>query len=392
MSISPANRPTKGPRRADTLARMLIVVVALAAVAILTAPVSPAKGPGALPAVQRALDQLVAAGAPGAMALVRDGDRTIRLSSGYGNLAPKAPMRVADPSRIGGLTKSYTATVVLQLVGEGKLSLDDTVARWLPGRISNGKAISIRQLLNHTSGIYSFDKDPKVFAPYEKGNFTKVFDPREGVKIATAHGPLFAPGTKLSYSNTNYLLLAMIVTAATGKSIGAELRGRIFEPLALRHTNYPTSSLIAGSHTHGYLPGKPPLVDITPLSPTLLSAGGAIVSTADDVARFYRALLRGRVLNPDLVQSMKTIDAVATGGIPDGGIRGGGWGLGLLRETFPCGQAWGHDSEIPGYMTAAWNSRDGTRQIVVVVNSVFTPNEPATRALRRVVSTAYCGR
>ena len=83
---------------------------------------------------------------------------------------------------------------------------------------------------------------------------------------------------------------------------------------------------------------------------------------------------------------------MATGGVADSGIPGGGWGLGLLRERFPCGEAWGHDSEIPGYTTAVWNSKDGSRQVVVVVNSFFSPNDPAARSMRALLVTAYCGR
>jgi D-alanyl-D-alanine carboxypeptidase len=379
------------------MARMRVLAAAIVALSgLLAASSAPAQGPpAALPAVQQALDDVVAAGAPGAVALVRDGDRTIRLSSGYGNLAPRTPMRPTDRFRIGGLTKSYTATVVLQLVGEGKVTLGDTVEQWLPGAISNGEAISVRQLLNHTSGILDFIQDPRVLAPFLENipqSLTLVFDPSEGVRIAAEHGPLFAPGSALAYSNTNYLLLAMIVEAATGNSFGSELRRRIFEPLGLRHTEYPTSSRINGSYTHGYfLLGEPPLLDVTPLSPTLLAAGGGILSNAKDVARFYRALLLGRLLGPELLESMQTIDPVATGGIPDSGFPGGGWGLGLLRDTFPCGrEAWGHDSEIPGYVTAAWNSKDGNRQVVVVVNTTFEPDAPAAQALRRVLAAAYC--
>jgi hypothetical protein len=163
--------------------------------------------------------------------------------------------------------------------------------------------------------------------------------------------------------------------------------GIIFGPLELRQTTYPTSSRITGSDTHGYfLIGKPPLVDVTAFSPTLFGAAGAILSSADDVARFYRALLSGRLLEPDLLKAMETIGAVATGGVPDSGILGGGWGLGLLRETFPCGQAWGHDAENPGYMTAAWSSKDGSRQIVVVVNSIFSHDAPVSRAMRSVLT------
>ncbi|MEU4288825.1 serine hydrolase domain-containing protein [Kribbella sp. NPDC026596] len=384
------------------------VVVALAAAASLAAAPAvsaSATTPSAAPArsssghpppgVQAALDQVVAAGAPGAIALVRMGDRTYRFSSGYGNLAPLTPIRVGELSRIGGVTKSYTATVVLQLVGKRVLKLNDTVEKWLPGVFPNGEGITIRQLLNHTSGIFDYVQDDRVFAPYLGGDLTLPFDPREGVRIAAEHDPLFAPGTGWSYSNTNYLLLAMIVEKATGHSIGSELRSRIFKPLGLDHTSYPTTSEIRGSYIHGYwtIFGPEP-TDFTPLSPTLLGAAGAILASADDVARFYRALLRGRLLKPGVLKAMQTIDPVADEppGAIDAGIPGGGWGLGLLRETFPCGEAWGHDSEIPGYTTAAWNSKDGTRQVVVVVNMDGFPHDhPVPTAMRNVLAKAYCG-
>ena len=104
------------------------------------------------------------------------------------------------------------------------------------------------------------------------------------------------------------------------------------------------------------------------------------------------ALLQGSLLSDELLASMMTIDPVATGGVPDAGILGGGWGLGLLREEFPCGVAWGHDSETPGYMTAAWNSEDGQRQVVVIVNShFFDHDQPVSEAMRNLLVTAYCG-
>jgi D-alanyl-D-alanine carboxypeptidase len=289
------------------------------------------------------------------------------------------------------VTKSFVAAVVLQLADEGRLALGDTVARWLPNTISNGDAITIRHLLNHTSGIFSYDKDESVFAPYLQGDLTRPYDQAAGVRLAAARGPLFAPGTKLDYSNTNYVLLGMIVEAATGNTIGTELHARIIGPLGLRRTSYPGSSRIAGAHTHGYMPGAKPS-DITLLSPSLLGASGAIVSSAGDVATFYRALLTGRLLSSAGLAAMQRIDPVATGGIADAGIRGGGWGLGLLREQFPCAVAWGHDSETPGYMAAAWSSPSGSRQVVVVVNMAYDHAAPVSRAMRKVLTQAYCMR
>jgi D-alanyl-D-alanine carboxypeptidase len=387
---SMAEKPARPTRRRG--GKLLVGLACLVGVVALATPTLAAGGHrDSTKELQRTLDEIVAAGAPGAAALVRDGTRTIRLSSGEGDLEPSSPMRSGDLVRIGGVTKSYTATVVLQLVGEGKLALDDTVEQRLPGTIPNGGDITIRQLLNHTSGIADYANDPSVLAPYAEGDLSHVFDPRQGLQVAVDRGPMFAPGSALGYSNTNYLLLGMIVEGATGRSIGDELQARIFEPLGLRHTSYATSSDIPGSYTHGYLlMDAPPLVDVTAFSPTVLGASGAILSNANDVARFYRGLLSGRLLGPDLLAAMQSIDPAATGGIADAGILGGGWGLGLLREELPCGEVWGHDSESPGYMTAAWNSKDGQRQIVVIVNRAFEHDDPASDAMRKALVTGYC--
>jgi D-alanyl-D-alanine carboxypeptidase len=256
--------------------------------------------------------------------------------------------------------------------------------------IANGEAISIRQLLNHTSGIYDYAGDPAYLTPYQQGDLTHVFDPLIGVQIAADHGPLFAPGSGLAYSNTNSILLGMIVEAVAGNTIASELQTRLFEPLRLRHTSFDASSDIDGSYTHGYVQLDDGPFDATAWSPSGIGAAGAIVSNPGDVARFYRELLRGQLLPAALLKEMQTIDPAATGGVPDAGILGGGWGLGLLREQFPCGQTWGHDSENPGYMTAAWNSKNATRQVVVIVNSHYSHDEPVSRAMRNVLANAYC--
>ena len=194
--------------------------------------------------LRAALDALVAAGVPGALVLVRDGDRTIRLAAGYGNLAERTPIRATDRFRIGSETKTFVATVVLQLVGERKLSLADTVEHWLPRLVPGGETITIRQLLSHTSGLFDYAED-KVFER-QLDNPMKVWTPRQLVAIATAHAPLFTPGARWSYSNTDYILLGLIVAKATGNPLGRELRQRIFTPLRLRATSFDTKPRIAG--------------------------------------------------------------------------------------------------------------------------------------------------
>jgi D-alanyl-D-alanine carboxypeptidase len=336
--------------------------------------------------LERSLDELVAAGAPGALALVRDGDRTTRVTSGYGNLARKTPMRATDRFRIGSVTKTFVATVVLQLVAEGKLSLDDTVERRLPGLVPNGRNITVRQLLNMTAGLFDYlmDGDPTVMKPYLAGNLTYAWKPRRLVEIAVSHRPNFAPGAGWSYCNTCYIVLGLIVERATGRPLATELRRRMFEPLHLRGTTFDFAPRIAGRYAHGYELDGRRLVDVSVFSPSYGWAAGAIVSTADDVARFYRALLGGRLLRPDLLRAMETT-ADARSLAP--GVR---YGLGLARVTMPCGVAWGHAGGIAGYGTWALSSKDGRHQIVLLATREESLSTRASVALERAVATAYC--
>lgn len=337
------------------------------------------------------LDELVAAGAPGAIVLYRDGKQTLRVAGGYENVARKAAMRVVDRFRVGSVTKTFVATALLQLVGEGKLSLDDTVERWLPGVVPGGGAISIRSLLDHTSGLFDYTNDPSLLEPYLQGNFDYEWSPQQLVAVATSHQPLFTPGTSWSYSNTNYVLLGLVAQAATGHSLGGELARRIFRPLDLRATMFARSPTMARPYAHGYtIVGTPPALDVSAVSPSWAWAAGNIVSTVDDLARFYRALLQGRLLSPGLLQEMETTVSM--------GAPGEEYGLGLWKSRnlglsathrLPCGAVWGHNGDIPGYVTYAFGSRNGVRQIVVMVNS-DSLSAKATTALDRLVDAAYC--
>src|SRR3954466_5173009 len=177
--------------RSTSVAACLAIATLLATTA--SARTSTARG--AASPLQRDLDAVVTAGAPGAILFVRDGHRITRLSSGIGDIAHKTPMRPDNHFKIASLTKTYTATVVLQLVGEGKVGLDDTVQRWLPGVVPNSDGITIRQLLNHTSGLADFEDSPRYLKPYMDGNFAYYWSPRQLVGMGVAQKPRFAPGT-----------------------------------------------------------------------------------------------------------------------------------------------------------------------------------------------------
>jgi D-alanyl-D-alanine carboxypeptidase len=381
QSKPPASRR---PRTIELTAAILACLTA--AVIVVASAAATSSSSRAQTSLQKDADALVAAGAPGVVLLSRDGNRTTSVTSGLGEISTKTPIRANDRFRVASLAKTYTATVVLQLVGEGKLRLSDTVEHWLPGLVPHGDKIAIRQLLNHTSGLADFEYDPVVLAPYLAGDLVHPWAPRRLVQIAVSHPPLFAPGTDESYSSTNYLLAGLIVEARTGHTLGSELNRRIFRPLHLRATSFPTTARIANPHAHGYLViKKPPATDVTGLYPFPWAAG-AIISNAPDTATFYRALLSGRLLSPALLRAMQTTHAQKHVDIP-----GQRYGLGLVRYSTACGTAWGHNGAYPGYYAYNLTSSDGQRQAVIEVNADPTSVSKTTGLKSiRLLAKAYC--
>src|SRR5215210_5353583 len=381
----PHPKPTRGRRR---LALSGTILAGLAAAALLAgsaiATPETTKSTRA-PQLQEDLDALVAAGTPGAILVIRDGKRTVSIASGLGNVEEQTPIRSSDRFRIGSHTKTYVATVVLQLVGERKLRLEDTVEQWLPGLVPNGDEITIRQLLNHTSGLFDYENDPRVFAPYINGDLGYRWAPLELVRIAVSHEPLFGPGATQSYSNTNYILAGLIIEAATGNTLRRELSDRIFRPLDLRATSFPTTPGIAGAHAHGYIIlGEPPAIDITGIAPFVWAAG-AIVSTAWDDLNFYRALLSHRLLRGGLLQEMK--ETVPVEGAP----LGAGYGLGLARSGTACGTAWGHSGAFGGFYSEPYTSKNGRHQALLMVNlDEFSQTEQFKSLFYELLEKAYC--
>ena len=367
--------------------------LSLALIALAAAPPAPAKAPnrdaGRATKLQHALDRVVAAGVPGGVLLVRERDRTLRLTSGHSKLKPTTPMRAGDRFRVGSITKTFVATVALQLAAENRLALEDTVERWLPGLVPDGGQITVRQLLNHTSGLFDYGGDGEFVAQAVRDPL-RPWTPREIIAIATAHPPTFAPGAGWSYSDTNYFVLGLIIEAATGHPLATELRHRLLGPLHLQATSLPAAPRIAGPHAHGYF--LRPLEDVTVGSPSVQWAAGALVSNADDLAGFYRALLGGRLLRSDLLQLMETTVAA-----PQLGARHA-YGLGLEKVAEPCGALWGHTGASPGYVAAALNSKDAKRQVVVLVNATgpisaagfFGLPTRAAHAVERLIRTAHC--
>jgi D-alanyl-D-alanine carboxypeptidase len=373
----------------------VVASIVVACVAAMGLPRQAQAATAAPPALQQALDKLVSDGVPGAIALQRQGRQEKHAASGVADLKTKRPIRATDRFRIGSITKSFVSTVVLQLVAERRLSLDDTVEHWLPGVVPHGDAITVRMLLNHTSGLYDYLDE--TFPLQLLQDPLRTWRPQQVVQYAIAHPPLFAPGTRHSYSNTNYILIGLIV-AAVDKAPAQlqtatpafEVYRRLIGPLRLWHTSFPlTDPDIHGPHAHGYLIDLPPelgypaILDTTRFNPLSAWTAGAIISTLDDVASFHRALFTGRLLRPDQQRELQTT-------VP--GNPGEDAGLGVFKLQTPCGPAWGHGGGTPSHASYSLIAPDDSRQAVVMATRGANSWTPQIRAdFGSVLVTAFCG-
>jgi D-alanyl-D-alanine carboxypeptidase len=358
----------------DPRVRGLVAATVAVAAALALVPAGAAAS-GSSP--EHALRPLLDVGVPGAQADV-DGRAA---AVGVADLATGRPMRPGLSFRIGSVTKSFTATVALQLVAEGRLHLGDTVGQHLPGLLPYGQAVTLRSLLGHTSGVpdfweagpdplnLAFVNDPAVRA--------RSYAPRDLVQRVAGEPPDFPVGARVEYSNTNYVLVGMIVEAVTGRTLAHAVTRRVIRPLHLRDTRFPvTDTTLPAPFTRGYsnlfdtegLPADETLVDVTEYDPSALWAMGNMVSTAGDLRTFLSALLGGRLLPPGLTALMKQTRPNQTEEWPEGI----GMGLGIWSWELPCGgRVYGHEGEVPGSNTWAFGTEDGRRTIVLQHNLLY---------------------
>ncbi len=327
--------------------------------------------------LQREADRLVATTEiPAVVALFeQDGVRHIA-AAGLADVKQKRPARPSDRFWVGSVTKAFVGTVAMQLVADRRLDLDDTLAKRLPGRVREGRRVRIRHLLNHTSGIPDY-MQLEPFRSATARNPRLVIPPRRLIASAVRLRLEFAPGSRASYSNTNTILLAEFVERVTRKTLGRVLRERIFTPLRLRSTRYSAGGRrIDAGQLRGYdVDGVRRDVSLHTLGGPW--ADGAIVSNARDLAVFFGALLRGKLVPRPLLAQMTTI-------VPGSH----GEGLGIYRLGSPCGRNyWGHTGGTPGYVTFAAVSPDGRRVVVVAINGV---SGPALGAMGRFLDELLC--
>jgi D-alanyl-D-alanine carboxypeptidase len=373
------------------------LVVATTAVALTAGFAAPAMaagaGDGGHDATRKAVRAAVQDGVPGVTLTARDGASAWSTTAGVGNIKTHAPRSADDRYRVGSITKTFVSTVLLQLEAEGRLSLDDTVEKWLPGVVHgnghDGSRITVRQLLNHTSGIFNYTADETFGRTYflKDGFFQHRYDtktPEQLVAVAMGHQPDFAPGTSWNYSNTNYVVAGMVIQKVTGRSYGEEIRRRVIDPLHLTATSVPGTRVTVpqpSSRAYSKLAqtATGPTYDVTRLNPSLASSAGEMISDSADLDRFYAALLKGRLLPPKQLKEMKT--TVAVEGIPNAG-----YGLGLIDRELSCGvHVWGHDGGIHGSNSVAVTTADGRHSVAFNFNGDWSGDTDA------VVEAEFCG-
>ncbi|MEU3196010.1 MULTISPECIES: serine hydrolase domain-containing protein [unclassified Streptomyces] len=317
----------------------------LLAVPVSLALLAPAASPApAAPAVDALLPLLVTrGGAPAAALLASEetGPRYAHAGPGIGR---------ADHFRAGSVTKTFIAVVVLQLADEGRLSLSDTVEEHLPGLVrgagNDGRALTLRSLLTHTSGLPDFAADTRGTLPVA---------PLQAVRIALTHPP--AERGRFLYSNTNYVLLGLVVEQVAGHSYADETEHRVIAPLGLTGTSFPGSrTSLPRPHGRSYAADG---TDVTLLDPRVAGAAGEVVTTLADLDRFYSALLGGRLLPPHRLREMLDTRAAH-----------GSYGMGLFPVTLPCGTTvWGHNGRISGSYVRTAATVDGRRVLTFRVNT-----------------------
>jgi D-alanyl-D-alanine carboxypeptidase len=358
------------------------------------------------PELQKAIEEIVESGFLGVSLRVRDERGEWAGSAGVAELGGTAKPPVNGHARIGSNTKTFTATLVLQLVAEGKIELDTPAADYLP-EFGLDRRITVRMLLQHTSGLFNFTGEvyddgtivhgiPVPYGTTGKEWVDKRFHthrPEELVRLALSKPARFEPGTGWSYSNTNYVLARLLIEKVTGRSLAEQMHERILGPLGLSGTVVPDASPeIPEPHAHIYYryeeAGQQKTIDITRYSPSWVSTGGDMISTSQDLATFISALVGGRLLPVPLLAEMCTPHAT--------GLPNMDYGLGVFVQKTECGgTVITHNGGNVGSATLMYSTPDGSKTLTAVLNWVDDADMSIAAAFQnaqqRLVSEVFCG-
>ncbi len=355
------------------------VTVACALVAACGAVAPPASAePGLSARLDRAIaDKVADMGVPGAIVAVSvPGVIDYQTAIGVADTATGEPQSLHDHTRIGSVTKTFTGTAVLQLVDHGRISLDDPISRYVGG-VPDGDSITLDMLGRMRSGLFDYSDDDAFVgallaeSPHGPDAFAQT--PQQLLDVAFSHPPLFAPGSDYRYSNTNTVLLALVVEKVSGLPFGEYLRQNIFEPAGLSRTSYPDNGALPGPHTHGYLElPDGPVVDATFWNPSWADAAGKIVSTTADLSRWARTLGTGALLKPE-TQALRLA-------APSPAAPGAGYAFAIFDT-----HGWiGHNGDIPGFTTVLVYLPERDATLSVSVNSDIPEDHAAGQIAKAV--------
>jgi D-alanyl-D-alanine carboxypeptidase len=348
-------------------------------------------------ALDRALKELVAMkdGPPGVIAVVQRGQHRKVHTFGVRNIKSGLPIRVDDRMRIASVAKAFSGAVALSLVSEGKLSLQDTIGERLPELPEAWWEVTLRQLLNHTSGLPDILEDPDYLDAF-LASLTKAPPPEKLLTYLYNNKPRlrFDPGSKYQYSNSDNIAVALMAEAATGKSYEDLLRERVYRPLGLRKTSLPRGTNLRKPFIHGYDndPSQDPPEDVSELVAAGWSwASGGIVSTPADLNTFIRAYVGGKLFDERTQAKQRRVIEGGSSEPPGPGMNSAG--LAIFRYETPCGTVWGHTGNTLGYTQFAAASEDGRRSVTVSINAQHTPTTGSPvvfEALRHAEELAVC--
>ncbi|MEV4939195.1 serine hydrolase domain-containing protein [Streptomyces zaomyceticus] len=302
-------------------------------------------------------------------------------ATGVADTVTGRPMRTDGYVRIGSETKTFTVTALLKLVDDGRIGLDDPISRYVHG-VPKGDRITLRQLAEMRSGLFPYTSD-EDFVHDLLSDPQRSFTPREVLAYGFEHKNTFEPGARFEYSNTNLVLLGLVVEKVTGQRLQDFVRNRVLRPAHLRHTLFPEGAEFPEPHPHGYtdqtLDGT--VADATDWNPSWAWAAGAMISDLHDLHRWARVVATGELLSPETqAQRLRTLPT---------GHPGTSYGLGIFETN-----GWiGHNGSIPGYetVTVYLPSQRATLVLMINTDSEVGGQEPSTLLARAITAVATPG-
>lgn len=357
------------------------------------------------PELQKVIEEIVDSGFVGVSLHVHDERGAWAGSAGTAELGGTAKPPTNGHVRIGSNTKTFTATLVLRLVAEGMIGLDTPAADYLP-ELGLDERITVRMLLQHTSGVFNFSGEvyddgtvaPGIPIPYGTmgqewlDNRFTTYRPQELAELALSKPPRFEPGTGWSYSNTNYVLARLLIEKVTGRSVADEMRRLILGPLGLSGTVVPDGPEVPGPYAHAYYRyedgGEQKTVDVTRQNPSWISSGGDMISTIQDLHTFISALLGGKLLPARLLAEMCTPHPT--------GIPNMDYGLGVfVVNTDSGGTVISHNGAAVGHAALMYSTPDGSTTLTAALNCVDDAGLSIATAFqsaqRRLLNEVFCG-